>query len=77
MSRLVPHPKPERYIVIHTHFAGGIREEAWASYNVKLDNLNNMPTAYSQAVHTAARFNGEIFAGYSNGELLPVKTYRK
>lgn len=71
------HPKPERYIVIHTQFYNGVREEAWASYNTDLDNVQGIPSAQSQAIHTAARFGGEIFAGYPNGDLYSVKTYRK
>lgn len=35
------------------------------------------PSALSQAIHTAARFNGEIFAGYANGDMIPVGSYRK
>jgi hypothetical protein len=73
---MINHPKPERYSV----FLGKDREvdqEIWVSYNTKLDNIDRMPSAYSQAIHTASRHAAEVFAGYANGDLISVKTYRK
>lgn len=69
--------KPERYIVLHYHDCNGQREEAWASYNTKLDKVMKT-SAYSQALHTAMRYSGEIFAeDPGTGDLVPVKTSRR
>ena len=76
-NSMTPHPKPERYTVLLTYSFNGIIEDVFVSYNTKLDNVNNMQSSYSQAVHTASRYNGEIFAGYANGDMIHVKTYRK
>lgn len=46
------------------------------SYSTELDSVHGMPTAYSQAVHTASRFNGEIIAVYGDEKWVSVKTYR-
>ncbi len=71
------HPKPNRYIVLHSHSWSGYREEAWASYNTALDKLTHLPNALSQATMTAKRYGGEIHAAYDNGDNYLVKSYRK
>jgi hypothetical protein len=71
-----PSNKPARYVVIH----GEPHEDGYASYSTKLDGIKGLPSSYSMAIHTAARFGGEVFAGYETSEgpaLLPVKSYRR
>jgi hypothetical protein len=74
MSNKKMSSKPARYIVLHD------QNEGYASYSTKLDNIDGLPSSLSMATHTAARFGGEIFAGYDTDAgpaLLPVKSYRR
>lgn len=71
---------PNRYVVIHSYFWNGVKEEAQVSYSTKLDNIQGMVSAQSMATHTASRYAGEIFAGFETADgpvLVPVKSYRR
>jgi hypothetical protein len=80
-------PKPTRYVVQHIHEwhyidrdtkqPKVIEEEAWVSYNTALDSVKGIPSSLSQAIHTASRYFGEIFADYGDGTLYTVKKYTK
>ena len=84
MSKFDPNkmPKPIRYIVnIHNNHNNpdenyGLSENS-VSYNTALDGMENAPSAYSQAIHTASRYGGEIIAVYeNNNEWVRVRNYR-
>lgn len=69
---------PVRYIVLHSHkpYNNSQSENAWASYNTKLD-AQSKTTALNMAFHTASRYHGEVFADFGDGMLNSVKSYRK
>ena len=69
--------KIERYVVFHMHkaYERSQPEEAWVSYSTALDGLGM--SALRMAIHTAARYKGEIFTDKGDGVLEPFKSYVK
>jgi len=70
-DRYVVHMLPERQDTEDIDLYGNI-----ISYSTELDNQPGMTSAYSQAVHTASRYAGEIVAIYKDEKWHSVKTYR-
>lgn len=69
---------PDRYVVLHNYhsFDENRTEQAWASYNTDLDGQSKT-SALSMATQTASRYRGDIFADYGDGNLNPVRSFRR
>lgn len=75
MSKLPLSNKPVRYSV---SFCGDGPDDNqnFTSYSTEIDKKTKLPTAFSQAVHTAARYYGLMVAVFADGSHETVRDYR-